>query len=101
MLQEAPSTFEPKLADEEEPKRFLTVKDSEVGFPRYVTAAEKAEAEAAEARKKAAAAAATDDGPERALQQMMGGTLEVQDDLAKLQQVCMMPLPFGGYAVTV
>ena len=86
VLQEAPSIFEPKLADEEDPKRVLTVSDAEVGFDRYVTAAERADLEAAELRKQQAAAAAKDDAPERALQQMMGGTLDVQDDLTKLQQ---------------
>lgn len=85
-LKEAPALFEPKLEDDEAPKRFLTVADAEVGFPRYVTAAEKAELEKAEQRKAQAAAAMKDNAPERALQQMMGGTLEVQDDLAKLQQ---------------
>ena len=75
------------LAVSEQPEKVLTVNDSEVKAAKLLSAAERAEAERkakeAEAR---AAAAAGDNMAERALLDMMNGTLESKRDDEEVMQ---------------
>ena len=93
VCQEQHSYFVPALTNEETPAWHVTVKDNEVGFERYVTAEERRRAEDEERRRQLAAETNKDDAPLRALQEMMGGKMEGKDDLAKLEQVCVVCFP--------
>jgi WD40 repeat protein len=80
------SITDPFLAPTEDPAAVLKVTDAEVGMSPYISPAEqKRRADEADARRRAAAAN-KDDAPERALQEMMGGTLEGKDELALLAE---------------
>lgn len=73
------------LFDDERPEHVLEVTDEDIGFEKYVTEAERKQiAEEAE-RKRLAAAANKDDAPERALDDMMGGTLEAKNEINLLE----------------
>jgi hypothetical protein len=80
------------LAVSEQPEKVLTVNDSEVKAAKLLSAAERAEAERkakeAEAR---AAAAAGDNMAERALLDMMNGTLESKRDDEEVMQDLVRP----------
>jgi len=77
---------DPFLAPSEDPQSILKVTDAEIGMVPYVSPAEQQRrAEEAE-RKRRAAAANKDDAPERALMDMMGGTLEGKDELTALAE---------------
>ena len=69
--------FKPTWDPKEDPKSTITVKDSEITVPRYETAAERdAKRLAAEAQARRDAELAKDNMEERALVDMMHGTLE-------------------------
>lgn len=77
--------FQPSLADDEVPERVLAVEQDEIGFERYITEAERKRLEEEERRRAEAAGKHKDDAPERALMDMMNGTLEAKDELSKLE----------------
>ena len=77
--------FKPEWHPDEQPERVLEVTQDEIGFEKYITEAEKARLAEEEAARQARMADGKDDAPERALQDMMGGTLEAKDDLALLE----------------
>lgn len=85
-LKQEEDVFDPKLTDDEVPERVLEVKPEEVGFEKYISAAERKRLEEEEERKRREAANSKDNAPDRALDEMMGGTLEAKDELAKLEQ---------------
>lgn len=71
----------PGLLRDEITDSVLTVTDEEVGVPRYVSEEEKARRAAEAERKRLEALAKKDDAGARALQTMMGGTLEKKSNL--------------------
>lgn len=77
--------YKPVLAPEEIPHSVLTVDDSEIHAPKVLSKAERAIAEA-KAERERKARESEDDGPTRALDVMMGGTLEKKRDLSLLEQ---------------
>lgn len=85
-LKEQQDYFKPTSHADEKPNSVLTVTAEEIGFEKYITEAERRAIEDEAARKAAAAAAKKDDAPERALQDMMGGTLEAKDEISLLEQ---------------
>ena len=78
------SITDPYLASVEDPITSLKVSDAEVGLSPYISPAEQRRRAEEEAKKKQAAAANKDDAPERALNDMMGGTLEGKNELDAL-----------------
>ena len=79
--------FEPTWNDSEFPQRVVEVKDDEIPVDKYVSEAERKKmAEEEEERLKAASMNQGDNAPERALMEMMGGTLEQEQGLNALEQ---------------
>ncbi len=79
--------FKPRWHENEFPEKNIIVSDSEVPVSRYISEAERNELAKAEAERKRLAAINTiDNAPERALMEMMGGTLEIQTDLNTLDR---------------
>ena len=78
------SITDPYLSPVEDPLTSLKVSDAEVGLSPYISPAEQRRRAEEEAKKKQAAAANKDDAPERALNDMMGGTLEGKNELDAL-----------------
>jgi hypothetical protein len=78
------SITDPYLSPVEDPLTSLKVSDAEVGLSPYISPAEQRRRAEEEAKKKQAAAANKDDAPERALIDMMGGTLEGKNELDAL-----------------
>ncbi|XP_018407904.1 PREDICTED: cilia- and flagella-associated protein 43 [Nanorana parkeri] len=73
--------LEPKFTDNEKPERALTVDDSEIKVEKYLTAEQKAKAEQqAKEEKEKYLAAQEDEAKQRALNDMMGGVLEVKKE---------------------
>jgi len=64
----------------------LTVSDEDVGFEPYRTAAEQAELEIEEQHRREREEANRDDAPQRALQDMMHGTLQPPDELKLMEE---------------
>jgi len=82
-MQMTAEIYRPKLSPDEIPETILTVQDSEV---KSVKVLSKEEQEAKERREEEARRKALeDDGPERALQDFMNGTLEAKRDLSLLE----------------
>ena len=73
------------MADSEQPEQVLVVDDSEIGVEKWVSPAELKAREEEEQR--AREAAGSDDTAERALNQMMGGTLAGADAIGVLDKV--------------
>ena len=79
--------FTPTWNDSEFPQRVVEVKDDEIPVDKYVSEAERKKmAEEEEERLKAASMNQGDNAPERALMEMMGGTLEQEQGLNALEQ---------------
>ena len=79
--------FQPKWNNSEFPERVVEVADSEIPVEKYVSEAERKRlAEEEEERKRLAAMNQGDNAPERALMEMMGGTLEQEQGLNALEQ---------------
>ena len=76
------------MADSEQPEQVLVVDDSEIGVEKWVSPAELKAREEEEQR--AREAAGSDDTAERALNQMMGGTLAGADAIGVLDKVMRM-----------
>nr|XP_030132217.3 cilia- and flagella-associated protein 43 isoform X1 [Taeniopygia guttata] len=77
--------WEPVLTDDEMPERALTVQDSEIKAEKYMTQEEKEQAELLAKLEMERRLAATDDERLRALDDMMGGVLEIRrEDVLKL-----------------
>ncbi|KAF4791478.1 hypothetical protein TURU_131639 [Turdus rufiventris] len=77
--------WEPALTDDEMPERALTVQDSEIKAEKYMTQEEKEEAEMLAKLERERRLAATDDERLRALDDMMGGVLEIRrEDILKM-----------------
>ncbi|CAN8216018.1 unnamed protein product, partial [Coccothraustes coccothraustes] len=77
--------WEPVLTDDEMPERVLTVKDSEIKAEKYMTQEEKEQAEMLAKLEMERRLAATDDERLRALDDMMGGVLEIRrEDILKM-----------------
>ncbi|XP_032550293.1 cilia- and flagella-associated protein 43 isoform X4 [Chiroxiphia lanceolata] len=84
--------WEPALTDDEMPERALTVQDSEIKAEKYLTQEEKERAEMLAKLEMEKRLAATDDDRLRALDDMMGGVLEVRkEDILKMN---IPPPPF-------
>ncbi|XP_027547840.1 cilia- and flagella-associated protein 43 isoform X3 [Neopelma chrysocephalum] len=84
--------WEPALTDDEMPERALTVQDSEIKAEKYLTQEEKEKAEMLAKLEMEKRLAATDDDRLRALDDMMGGVLEVRkEDILKMN---IPPPPF-------
>ncbi|XP_064519316.1 cilia- and flagella-associated protein 43 isoform X6 [Pseudopipra pipra] len=84
--------WEPALTDDEMPERALTVQDSEIKAEKYLTQEEKEKAELLAKLEMEKRLAATDDDRLRALDDMMGGVLEVRkEDILKMN---IPPPPF-------
>jgi WD40 repeat protein len=78
--------FKPTWHDEEFPEKFATVTDEEMPIERYVTEAERERiAEEEEAKRLRGLANDTDNAPQRALNDMMNGTIEVAAELNALE----------------
>ena len=78
--------FVPEWKDDEWPERFSKVTDEEMPFERYVTEAERKRlAEEEEERKRREANKDEDNAPQRALNEMMGGTLEEKTEANALE----------------
>jgi WD40 repeat protein len=77
------------LADSEQPEKVLAVEDSEITVEKWVSPAEIRAREEEERRQREAAG--KDDTAERALNQMMGGSLAGQSAIGKLEQVMEKP----------
>ena len=77
--------YKPILAPEEIAASVLTVEDAEIKAPKVLSKAERLIADAKAERERANNENA-DDGPERGLEVMMGGTLETKRDLSLLEQ---------------
>ncbi|CAI9578727.1 unnamed protein product [Staurois parvus] len=87
--------LEPKFTDNEKPERALTVEDSEIKVEKYLTAKQKAKAEQqAKEEEEKYLAAQEDDAKQRALNDMMGGVLEV-----KKEDILRMEVPSPGFSV--
>ncbi|XP_073476632.1 cilia- and flagella-associated protein 43 [Aquarana catesbeiana] len=85
--------LEPKFTDDEKPERALTVEDSEIKVEKYLTAEQKAKAEQqAKEQEEKYLAAQEDDAKHRALNDMMGGVLEV-----KKEDILRMEVPSPGF----
>ncbi|KAM5172544.1 cilia- and flagella-associated protein 43 [Mantella aurantiaca] len=85
--------LEPKFTDNEKPERALTVNDSEIKVEKYLTAEQKAKAEQqAKEEEEKFLAAQEDDAKQRALNDMMGGVLEV-----KKEDILRMEVPGPGF----
>ncbi|XP_072787334.1 cilia- and flagella-associated protein 43 isoform X5 [Taeniopygia guttata] len=77
--------WEPVLTDDEMPERALTVQDSEIKAEKYMTQEEKEQAELLAKLEMERRLAATDDERQRALDDMMGGVLEIRrEDVLKM-----------------
>ncbi|XP_041271676.1 cilia- and flagella-associated protein 43 [Onychostruthus taczanowskii] len=77
--------WEPVLTDEEMPERVFTVQDSEIKAEKYMTQEEKEQAEMQAKLDMERRLAATDDERLRALDDMMGGVLEIRrEDILKM-----------------
>ncbi|XP_014105575.1 PREDICTED: cilia- and flagella-associated protein 43 [Pseudopodoces humilis] len=77
--------WEPVLTDDEMPERALTVQDSEIKAEKYMTQEEKEQAELLARLEMERRLAATDDERLRALDDMMGGVLEIRrEDILKM-----------------
>ncbi|KAM6416094.1 cilia- and flagella-associated protein 43 [Rhynochetos jubatus] len=84
--------WEPALTDEEIPDRALTVQDSEIKAEKYLTQQEREKAEMLAKLEMERRLAATDSERLRALNDMMGGVLEVKkEDILKMD---IPPPPF-------
>ncbi|KFO84226.1 WD repeat-containing protein 96, partial [Buceros rhinoceros silvestris] len=84
--------WEPALTDDEIPERALTVEDSEIKVEKYSTEQEREKAEMLAELEMERRLAATDDERLRALNDMMGGVLEVKkEDILKMD---IPPPPF-------
>ncbi|XP_027753820.1 cilia- and flagella-associated protein 43 isoform X2 [Empidonax traillii] len=84
--------WEPTLTDDEMPERALTVQDSEIKAEKFLTQEEKEKAEMLAKLEMEKRLAATDDDRLRALDDMMGGVLEVRkEDILKME---IPPPPF-------
>ncbi|OCT88656.1 hypothetical protein XELAEV_18017286mg [Xenopus laevis] len=79
--------LEPTFTDNEKPERALTVDDSEVKVERYLTPEQKAKAEhLAKVEEAKRLAAQEDNAKQRALDDMMGGVLEVKkEDILRME----------------
>ncbi|KAK1164357.1 cilia- and flagella-associated protein 43 isoform X1 [Acipenser oxyrinchus oxyrinchus] len=79
--------WEPELCDNEKPERTLTVDDSEIKVEKYLTPEQKRKAEElAKIEEQRRQAAKGDNARERALDDMMGGVLEVKkEDILKME----------------
>ncbi|XP_033885994.1 cilia- and flagella-associated protein 43 isoform X1 [Acipenser ruthenus] len=79
--------WEPELCDNEKPERALTVNDSEIKVEKYLTTEQKRKAEElAKIEEQRRLAAKGDNARERALDDMMGGVLEVKkEDILKME----------------
>ncbi|XP_027862454.1 cilia- and flagella-associated protein 43 isoform X2 [Xiphophorus couchianus] len=78
--------WEPSLTDMEWPERLFIVEDSEIEVEKYLTPEQKAEEERLRLEKEACLAAHKDDSRQRALNDMMGGVLEVKKvDILKVE----------------
>ena len=79
--------FKPIWSNAEFPDRVITVADSEIPIEKYISEAERKQLLLdEEERKKNAANDQGDNAPERALLEMMGGTLEQEQGLNALEQ---------------
>ncbi|KAL9846804.1 cilia- and flagella-associated protein 43 isoform 3-T3 [Geothlypis trichas] len=77
--------WEPVLTDDEMPERVLTVQDSEIKAEKYMTQEEKEQAEMLAKLEREKRLATTDDERLRALDDMMGGVLELRrEDVLKM-----------------
>ncbi|XP_053839965.1 cilia- and flagella-associated protein 43 [Vidua macroura] len=77
--------WEPVLTDDEMPERALTVQDSEIKAEKYMTQEEKEQAELLAKLEMERRLAAMDDERLRALNDMMGGVLEIRrEDILKM-----------------
>uniref|UniRef100_A0A8C3UU72 Cilia- and flagella-associated protein 43 n=1 Tax=Catharus ustulatus TaxID=91951 RepID=A0A8C3UU72_CATUS len=77
--------WEPVLTEDEVPERALTVQDSEIKAEKYMTQEEKEQAEMLAKLERERRLAATDDERLRALDDMMGGVLEIRrEDILKM-----------------
>ncbi|XP_030917176.1 cilia- and flagella-associated protein 43 [Geospiza fortis] len=77
--------WEPVLTDDEMPERVLTVQDSEIKAEKYMTQEEKEQAEMLAKLERERRLGATDDERLRALDDMMGGVLELRrEDILKM-----------------
>ncbi|KFV79876.1 WD repeat-containing protein 96, partial [Struthio camelus australis] len=84
--------WEPALTDDEIPERVLTVQDSEIKVEKYLTPQERAKAEMLAKLEMERRLAALDSDRLRALNDMMGGVLEVKkEDILKID---IPPPPF-------
>ncbi|KFQ48001.1 WD repeat-containing protein 96, partial [Pelecanus crispus] len=84
--------WEPTLTDDEIPARALTVQDSEIKVEKYMTPQERENAEMLAKLEMERCLAATDNERLRALNDMMGGVLEVKkEDILKMD---IPPPPF-------
>ncbi|XP_062436379.1 cilia- and flagella-associated protein 43 [Rhea pennata] len=84
--------WEPALTDDEMPERALTVQDSEIKVEKYLTPQERAKAEMLAKLEMERRLAAMDNERLRALNDMMGGVLEVKkEDILKID---IPPPPF-------
>jgi cilia- and flagella-associated protein 43 len=79
--------FKPTWKDSEFPEKVVTVTDEEIPVAKYISEAERKKLAEEEAeRKRKAAMDQGDNAPERALMEMMGGTLEQEQGLNALEQ---------------
>ncbi|KAG9490759.1 hypothetical protein GDO78_006209 [Eleutherodactylus coqui] len=79
--------IEPKFTDNEKPERALTVDDSEIKVEKYLTPEQKTKAEQrAKQEEEKRLAAQEDNAKQRALNDMMGGVLEVKkEDILRME----------------
>ncbi|XP_056430962.1 cilia- and flagella-associated protein 43 isoform X2 [Hyla sarda] len=79
--------LEPKFTDNEKPERALTVDDSEIKVEKYLTPEQKAKVELqAKQKEEERLAAQEDNAKQRALNDMMGGVLEVKkEDILRME----------------
>ncbi|XP_069827504.1 cilia- and flagella-associated protein 43 isoform X2 [Dendropsophus ebraccatus] len=79
--------LEPKFTDSEKPERALTVDDSEIKVEKYLTPEQKTKVEQqAKQEEKKRLAAQEDNAKQRALNDMMGGVLEVKkEDILRME----------------
>jgi hypothetical protein len=85
ILKRSEELFEPQLQPEEVPQSVLKVAGEEVGFAPWEDPEEKSRREVEERRKAEEAAKNRDDAPERALDDMMRGTLEEKDEVQRAE----------------
>lgn len=79
--------FKPSWNEKEFPEKVITVEDSEVPVEKYISEMDRKRLkEEEEERVRLAAQNVGDNAPERALMEMMGGTLEVETDMNTLEQ---------------